>query len=142
MPLRRVTRWVLAAVSGLLLLVATSAIVVETVWFKERLRRIVVNRAAEVLNGNLSIDELTGSLLTGVELHHVRLQQPGGPVLAVELISLRYDPRIVLRGHLTFKELSLTRPVVHLAERADGWNIANLVKPSNGKTSNEVIFRK
>src|SRR6476660_4873525 len=118
MTLRRVTRWSFAIISGLLLLIATSAVVVETSWFKERLRRIVVNRASEVLNGTLSIGELRGSLLTGVELHRVVLQQDAGPVLSVDVIALRYDPRVLLHGHLTFRELSLTRPVVHIAQRA------------------------
>ncbi len=142
MRLRRLTRWTVGITSGLLLLIATSAIVVETEWFKERLRRIVVNRAAEALNGQLSVGQLTGSLLTGVELHHVVLTQTTGPVLAVETLALRYDPRILLRGHLIFSELSLTRPVVRIAERSDGWNLATLVRPTSGGGGTEIQFRK
>lgn len=129
MPRRRATRWILGLLSGLFLLVATSAVVVETDWFKERLRRIVVNRAAEVLNGQLTVGRLTGSLLTGVELHRVVLAQSAGPLFAVERLALRYDPRILLRGHLSFRELSLTRPVIHIAQRDGRWNITTLVKP-------------
>jgi autotransporter translocation and assembly factor TamB len=142
MARRRVTRWVIGIVSGILLLAATSAIVVETPWFKERLRRIVVSRANEALNAQLSVGSITGSLLTGVEMHDVTLRQAAGPVLTSERISLRYDPRILLRGHLAFTELTLTRPVLTIVERKDGWNIATLTKPSGTSGSTALEFQK
>jgi autotransporter translocation and assembly factor TamB len=142
MARRRVTRWVIGIVSGILLLAATSAIVVETSWFKERLRRIVVSRANEALNAQLSVGSITGSLLTGVELHDVTLRQAAGPVLTAQRISLRYDPRILLRGHLAFTELTLTRPVLTIVERKDGWNIATVAKPSDGSSSTALEFQK
>lgn len=142
MALRRIARWSLFVVAGLVLLAATSAIVVETAWFKDRLRRLAIDRAAEVLNGQLTVGELSGSLWRGFTLHHVVLQQSTGPVVSVETVALRYDPRILARGHFIFDELVLTRPVVHIAEHADGWNVAHLVKPTAGGGNKAVQFRR
>jgi autotransporter translocation and assembly factor TamB len=142
MPLRRIGRWTLGIIGGLLLLAATSALVVETPWFKERLRRIVVERANEALNAQLSVGRLAGSLWSGVELHDVVLVQTAGPVFAARRISLRYDPRILMRGHLTFIELAVHEPVIHVVERANGWNVATLGKPSTGKRSTRIEFQK
>ena len=139
---RRVTRWLLGGLSGILLLLATSAIVVETPWFKERLRRIVVTRANETLNGELIVGHLTGSLITGVELHNVVFKQPGGPVFAAERIAVRYDPRILIRGRFVLDELTLTRPVIHVTQRAAGWNVANLVKPRTSVGNRGVLFQE
>jgi hypothetical protein len=73
----------------------------------------------------------------------VRFAQASGPVFSVDTLALRYDPRILMRGKLVFRELALTQPVVHIAQHADGWNVANLVKPtsSSGKSS-EVQFER
>ena len=130
MALRRIARWILGVIVGVVLLVVTSALVAETPWFKERLRRIAVDRAAETLNGDLSIGRLSGSLWTGVRLENVALTQPSGPVLKVDRIDLQYDPRILLRGHLVFSSLRLLHPVVRIAQGTEGWNFATLVKPS------------
>src|SRR5438552_167320 len=110
MSLRRLTRWTLLVLAGLFLLIATSAVVVESAWFKERLRRMAVSRASDVLNGQLSIGELTGSLLHGIELKHVVFQQTAGPVVNVETVSVRYDWRLLIKRHFVFDNLVLTRP--------------------------------
>jgi autotransporter translocation and assembly factor TamB len=138
--MRRVAVWTGSIVAGVTLLVATAAVVVETDWFKERLRRVAISRALEVLNGQLTIGRLSGSLLRGIELSNVVFQQPDGPVISVEAVEVRYDPRILFRGHFTFDELTLRRPVIHITERADGWNVANLVKPTKGGTAAAIQF--
>src|SRR5690348_15094771 len=102
MALGRIGRWVLGVIIGVLLLVVTSALVVQTPWFKERLRRMAVDRATEALNGQLTIGRLSGSLWTGVDLQDVALTQPSGAVLKVQRIELRYDPRLLIHGHLVF----------------------------------------
>ena len=131
MPLRRVARWILGIAIGIVLLVATSAIVVETPWFKDRLRRIAVNRANEALNGQLTIGRLTGSLWKGVDLENVTLTQAVGPVLRVDRVHLAYDPLTLIRGHLVFDQLTLVRPVITIVQGPGGWNVAGLTKPSN-----------
>ena len=113
MSLRRLTRWTLAVVSGIILLIATSAVVVQSAWFKERLRRIAVTRGSEVLNGQLSIGQLKGSLLHGVELSHVVFQQTAGPVVSVETVSVRYDWRLLIKRQFVFDEIAA-------ADEADG----------------------
>src|SRR5713101_4019111 len=120
MRIRRLARWGFAIVAGLIVCVAAGAVIAETDWFKERLRRLAVARASEVLNGQLTIGQLSGSLLRGVQFHHVVFQQTAGPVIRVETVSVRYDPRILARKHFIFDELVLYRPVVHVTEHADG----------------------
>jgi len=142
MSFKRVARWLLAVLAGLVLLVATSAFVVQTAWFKERLRRIAVERAGQVLSGELAVGQITGSLWTGLTLHHVTLRQPNGPVVSVETIAVRYDPRLLMHRRFIFDELVLQQPVVHIVQQADGWNITHLVKPGGAGGTTAVQFRR
>ena len=139
MSLRRLSRWTLAVIAGLVLLVATSAVVVESAWFKDRLRRIAVSRASDALNGQLTIERLDGSLLRGIDLKHVVFQQATGPVVSVETISVRYDWRLLIKRHFVFDDLVLERPVIHITQRADGWNILHLVKPRTSSGLIEIL---
>lgn len=63
-------------------------------------------------------------------------------MLRAQRISLRYDPRILLRKHLAFLELSLTRPTVHIVEGPDGWNVATLARPSDAQSTTDIEFQK
>src|SRR5262245_60771897 len=73
-------------------LVVTAAIVIETDWFKDRVRRFAVQWSAKYLVGQLSIGRLGGSLLRGVTLEDLSLAQGSGQVLSAGRVTIRYDP--------------------------------------------------
>lgn len=129
----RVTRWILRAVVGLVVLVVLLVVgafaALQTGWAKDRIRRFAVDRANGVLSAQLSIGHLGGSLLRGVELEQVALVHDGTPVFAADKVIVSYDPIVLMRQGLRLDDITLERPVVHVVETSTGWNVTQLVKP-------------
>jgi autotransporter translocation and assembly factor TamB len=136
---RRVVRAFVWTGVGLLVTAAFGVAVLDTTWFKERLRRYAVERAAPYLNGELAIGRLDGSLFTGVELSNVSLAQAAAETITAETITVRYDPLRLWREGLAFDAVTIRALRVRVAQEADGgWNLARLVRtraPSGGGAS-------
>jgi uncharacterized protein involved in outer membrane biogenesis len=110
------------------LLVALGLIVIQTNWFKDWLRRQAATRVATILNGDLRIARLGGDLWTGVTLDGVEIVQSGGSVISAERIRVRYDPWNFVHRHWVFDEIVLERPIVHVVQTGEGWNVARLIR--------------
>ena len=115
---------------GLSLAVATMLlavwVLVRTVWFREWLRDQVTSSVNATINGNLTIDAVTGSLFTDVTLHGVVLRESGAPVLTVERIDAWYNPLDMITGSIRIDRLRVTRPVARVVRDARGWNVARI----------------
>src|SRR5215211_1621888 len=81
------------ALTGTLIIgvVAVALIVSQTPWFRDWLRRYIVRESKQYLNGQLTIGNLGGNLLFGVELANVAVDLSGERVLAVKGVELDYN---------------------------------------------------
>jgi uncharacterized protein involved in outer membrane biogenesis len=70
---------------------AASVVVMETAWFKNRLRDYMVREANQYLNGTLSIGRLGGNLFSGVALEQVAVAMDGEQVVKIEAVKVSYD---------------------------------------------------
>ncbi len=78
----------------------------------------LVNRA---LNGVLTVDDVGGAVLRGLDLQGVRLEgMDGTPLLEVERLQLRYRVRDLFRGRIVLGQLTLIGPTVTIVEGPDG----------------------
>src|SRR5215471_3098291 len=107
---------------------ALAAIVSQTAWFKNRVRMYVVAQASKYVNGDLTIDRLSGNLFSGIELEGIAISLDGRPVVSVKDIGLRYNLYQAITSNLTIDELRVNEPVVHVEEDGEGWTIAQLLK--------------
>lgn len=127
--MRRLAHVLLIILTSVVGAAAAAIVVTETTWFKDRLRGYIVRQANESLNGELTIDRLTGNLLFGVELDHVGISMDGGRLVDVKAVKLGYSVFKMIAKGMALDELRLDRPTLHLRRDPGGWLIARLVKP-------------
>jgi autotransporter translocation and assembly factor TamB len=125
---RRLARYVSLAVLVLLCLVAGALLATQTGWFKNYLRGVVVNQAAQYLNGTLTVERLRGTVLTGIVLEGVALHHEGQTAVAIDTLTVNYDPVTMVRQGLILKTLTLDRPTILLQRDDAGWNFNRFVK--------------
>jgi hypothetical protein len=88
-------------------------------------RRIVVDWALGIANGALggtvSVGQVGGSFLRGLEVSDVVIRDTAGvDLLAVDRVGLRYGLRDLLRGRIVLGHLSVTRPQINLVQWREG----------------------
>jgi uncharacterized protein YhdP len=91
----------------------------ETPEFKAR----VAEQAGVVVGAKVKLESLDVSLLRGIRLGGIHIQNPPGftgDLLAAEGAKLSYDPWALLRGRIQVDELTLRKPVITLASDARG----------------------
>src|SRR5262245_6169590 len=125
-------------VGVLLLLVLVAAVVIQTSWFQNLVRAQVEQAAGSVLNGQLRIGRLHGSLLRGVELDDVRLQAEGRDVVVVPSLALHYSLIRLVRHAIVIDRITLIRPAITLIETGSGWNVTSLVKTRESGSSSST----
>ena len=119
------------AALGLLLLVALMvAVVLDSSWGHERIRRLIVSQANRFLTGTLEIDRVDGSILRGIELTGVRLVQDAVPVVSIDHATVGYSIPELYRGATVIRRLRLEKLRVTIAKDPEGrWNLGRLVRP-------------
>jgi len=131
--LRRATkilaRIVITIVLIVLILAGIGLATIETGWAKNRIRGLIVRQANEYLAATLDIEELSGSLLRGIQLHNVRLARDGKPLVTIDEIALSYSIRELLQPGVVIRRVRLTRPRIVAGKQADGrWDLGALVR--------------
>lgn len=129
MRAKRLVRWAAILAVLLLALVAAAAIALRSDWAVGRARHELVTRVTDALDAELQIDELTGSLLSDVDIRGLRIVRNGETVISVARAVVRYDAWQLWRSGLTFDRVELYGAEVSLVQEADGWNITKLARP-------------
>jgi autotransporter translocation and assembly factor TamB len=132
---RWIVRTVLALVLSVVVLVAAAVVSTQTPWFHEWARGLAERQAGRLINGQLSIGRLEGTLWTGATLSNVRITQDGRVVVAVDRVRVEYDWRQLASRHWLFPRITLTRPSIVLITDDDGWRIAKLVRPRQNQST-------
>jgi autotransporter translocation and assembly factor TamB len=130
--LRRLARWMAWGLLGLVVLLAAGVGVTFTPWFKDWARGQIVSRLSPLIDGEVSIGALGGSLWTSVTLDDFVIRRGGVPAVAIGAVRASYDIRELVRGVLTIDDVTIDRPSIVLREEADGWNLAHLGRSRSG----------
>ena len=138
----RALRISLAVVVGVLLGVAIAAVAVyvlsETQFGAERVRRFVVGRIEERIQGELRVGVVRpGRLLGGAVIEDFAIEGPGGrPFLQVDSARIRYSLTDLLAGRWVFRDVVLYSPVV-VIERLPGDTVWNYERTFEDRTPDE-----
>src|SRR5580765_488213 len=128
----RTLRRILKVVAIVLAVVVTgallTAVAVESTWFKQWLRGVIVRAANNNLNATLSIGRLSGNLYSGVEVDDVRVVMNGHPVITIEKVSAGYSIRDVISKGIVIDHVDVTRPVVAMHRDDSGWDLARFIR--------------
>jgi len=135
--LRRLLQ-VVALVGTLMVgIVAIGLIVSQTPFFRDWLRRYLVRESKQYLNGELSIGNIGGNLLFGVQVSDIAVDVSGERVVAAKNIELDYSIFEILSKGIVLNEIKLVSPAVRLERDRDGWNVARLVKRQETEADRE-----
>ena len=104
---RRWLRVVTRASLALVALLVVALVVTQTPWFRDWLRRTAMRQAERVIDGQLVIGRLEGSLFTGVTLRDVSVVQDGAPVVGIDRVAVSYGLGESVSGR---KSLSVAPP--------------------------------
>src|SRR5690242_4764669 len=126
--LRRLARILLFTLTLCLGIVVIGLIATQTGWFKDWLRRYIVREASQVLNGDLQIGRLSGSLFFGIAMSDITLSQQGEKVISIKDLHVDYSVFELISRGIALKEIELNQPVIMARRTADGWNLTHLVK--------------
>jgi len=119
--------WLLVLV--VLLLVALLYVAVETPWAKDEIRALLVRQANQYLTATLQIGRLEGSLLRGLTLRDVRLEQDGRTLIAIDRLSVAYNIREIWSRGIVIDRIHLVEPRISATKRPDGrWDLASIIR--------------
>lgn len=103
--------------------------------FRSYLRGLIVEAASKGLQGELTLGQLEGNLITGFHVDTVAVRESGEDVVVVERIEARYDPLSLLAKRLSLSHIKLVNPSFRLTRSTAGsWNLARLIKPTPADT--------
>ena len=129
--MRRLSRMLLWTAGVVLTLVLLTGAVIETSFFKNWLRGVVVKQANQHINGTLSIGRFTGNLFSGVELHDVTVMMDNEPIVRIDALKASYGIRELVSNGTTVDSVTVVHPVVAAHREGASWQLARLVKPTN-----------
>jgi autotransporter translocation and assembly factor TamB len=125
---RRVARWIATVLLVCLALIAAGVVVATTPWFKNQVRELVVSRVGALIDGEIDVGALTGSLFGHVTLHDVVVRQAGEQTVRIGALTARYDILQIALGRFSIDGVEVRQPVLRFVEDRDGWNIRRLIQ--------------
>ena len=126
--MRRVLHALVIALTLIVGATAAAVIVTQTSWFKNWLRVYIVREANLYLNGQLTIERLSGNLFFGVEMEGVGISLDGREVVSVKDIGLDYSAFELVSKGLFVDAIRLNQPSLHVRREGDAWSISRLIK--------------
>ena len=135
-------RVIAIALGALLLLVAGAVLVLESAWFRGWLE----DQASRQLGREVTIQQHTidwGAPLT-LRLDDVRVANPDwaeDPMAQLHELSVRLNPRELLRGRIALERIDVVQPVLTLLRRDDGTtNIDDLMQGEPTEEREEPLW--
>lgn len=134
---------VLNIILGILLVVFVVVFfVMQTQWFKEKLRIEIQNIANEELNAKLSIGKIHGTFFTSLNIEDVLLSKNNDTLAYFSSLQLKYNPIQLIFKRIYVRELKLKNPKIFLLhdDSLKHWNFDNLVKKPSPEDTSKSSF--
>ena len=110
-------------------LLVAAAVLTQTAWFRERVRRLAMRQADAAIEGTLVIGAVEGDFVTGVTLRDVSIVQQDVPVVRVGRVQIAYSLGDLLSDGRLVRQITIDRLVIDAVRSPNGWNVAHLLKP-------------
>jgi|GEM_PF-757601 len=96
-------------------------------WFKNRLKEKLLFEANRALHGHVEAGSLTGGIFAAWKAHDLSLAVGPDTLATIESAVIRIDLFRLLDRTVTLRSIELERPCIHLDQSADGrWNVNRL----------------
>jgi len=121
---------------------ALALIVSQTPWFRDWLRRYIVRESKQYLNGQLTIGQLDGNLLFGIDLSDVAVDMSGARVVAAKGLQVDYNVFQLISKGVYVDGIKIDRPVLQLERDGSGaWNVTRILKPQEQEADRQGPMR-
>ncbi len=131
--LKWVIRVPLYCLLGIMLLMGTGILILQTGPVRNRLRVFLIETANRQLNATVDIQRIQGNLLSGISLEGISVTTPDDqPVLFIERVTVRYLLPMVLSKVIHLNRVRIKGIRLNMVKSPDGrWNFLTLLKPSS-----------
>jgi len=136
--LKRWFRRIGVTILAFLLIAVVLRLSLKTGFVREWAKGIIVSTANKQLNGQLSIDHLSGDLWDDITASGMRLIRQD-TLASIDSMHVKYNLWPLIKGQLEMSELGIYQPKVNLRQQQGGWNVQDLLKESSDTASTSSI---
>lgn len=129
--LPRAARLAAIAVAVVAVLAVAVIMLLQTGWGGRRLARLAEQRAAAMLDAEVSIGSISGDLATSATIRDLSITRAGMPLISADRVEVHYDIPDLLSGRIAVGEVTLFSPVIHFVEGPQGVTLLGLL-PGGG----------
>jgi autotransporter translocation and assembly factor TamB len=131
--------WLMFAI---LLLSVSLRLSLKTPFVRNWARDFIVSKANEQLQGELTIDRLSGDLWNDVTASGIRLIQQD-TLAQVDSVHLKYNIWALFGGRIQMTTLGIYSPEVALRQQANRWNVQDILveSPDTAATGESISFK-
>ena len=117
---------------GIMLLIGTGVLLLQTGMARNVLRGFLIETANRQLNASLDIERINGNLLTDISLEGISVKTlDDQPVLFIERLSAHYLIPMVLAKIIHVEKAGIDGLRLNMVKLPNGkWNLSTLLKPS------------
>ncbi len=118
-----------AIIVGIILVLFLSVrLTVQSDWFFNKARTLIISQAELNLNGTLEIESMRGDLLNGFVIEGLSIKDEDSTILDVDSVIVQYGLWSVLRSPHEIDRIELKGAHLTVREEADStWNVMNLI---------------
>lgn len=129
---KKIFRILAIIIASIAILVAIVLIALQTSFVKSKIVTIAEKQVNKMLNAELSVGKLTGTILTDIGLTDILLKSYNSDTIAyIPQISLNYKLLPLLKGEIIVESIIIDKPFVFVEQLADStWNLQHIMKPS------------
>ncbi|SMO55384.1 translocation/assembly module TamB domain-containing protein [Fodinibius sediminis] len=126
-------RWPWIVLFGLIGVAGLARLSLKTGIVQQWAKGLLLNTANDQLIPELSIETISGDLWKRLTFTNIALTEGEAVIASVDTLRLTYDPLSYFGDTLRVREVSLTRPVIHLQQQPDStWNFQHWVDTGAG----------
>lgn len=134
--------WPWVTLITLILLFFAIRISLKSEYLNNYVKQQVIEQVSNLLNGSLSIQTMSGDLLSDLTLYGIQVHDVDGDlVIAVDSVFTSFNVWALLRGEIQVNEMFVYQPFVNAIENDENtWNLSNLWIESEDDSPFERIF--
>ncbi len=112
---------------------ALAVILIQTDYFREKIRGYLENTISKQINGELYIESITGNIFRDPQLHNIRIKTDSVEMISISKLSIDYSFQSIFDR--TFKIRSFHIEDAEFSVSKDGNDLVDIFKPENNSSS-------
>lgn len=130
--IKNIVKYLGIAIGAVLLLALLAVWSVGSGVFNKQIVKIVNAKSGNFINGNLTVEKLSGNLFKGLKLKNVLVVQQGDTILFAGELDLGYSLRPLLKKQIKVSRASISDVRLQLEQNKDSvWNFVRLLPAGN-----------